>query len=198
MCNWRCQRGLPSGSWHSRRLFISPLAEPALGCLQPPDTALQETGWGRARARVPPCPSSKNRALGKAEALSRRGGPAKLAADRVKDATATLCGGPRYSGKAASGQDGPLSWWAWPPLGSLSGALSRPLKAGPAPRFTRKRQKDQWQRWRSILARKELPRRLGPEAAPPMSSLPWFCRCRKLPAWPGQIPQEPAPHTGPP
>ena len=120
MCNWRCQRGLPSGSWCSRRLFISPVAEPALGCLQPPDAALQETGSGRARDRVPPCSSSKNRALGKAEALSRReGGPAKLAADRINDATAMLRGGPRYSGKAASGQDGPLSWRARPPLGSL-------------------------------------------------------------------------------
>lgn len=120
MCNWRCQRGLPSGSWCSRRLFISPVAEPALGCLQPPDAALQETGSGRARDRVPPCSSSKNRALGKAEALSRReGGPAKLAADRINDATAMLRGGPWYSGKAASGQDGPLSWRARPPLGSL-------------------------------------------------------------------------------
>lgn len=95
------------------------LSQP-LVCLQPPGTALQETGWGRARARVPPCSSSKNRALGKAEALSRREDrPAKLAEDRINDATATLHGGPRYSGKAASGQDGPLSWWARPPLGSL-------------------------------------------------------------------------------
>lgn len=206
MGNWRCQRGLPSGSWRSRRLFISPLAEPALGCLQPPDTALQETGWGRARARVPPCSSSKNRALGKAEALRRRGGPAKLAADRINDTTATLRGGPQYSGEAASGQDGPLSWWARLLLGSLGGATEQtpenrhctPLCPQETEGPMAEVEVDSGQRWRSILARKELPRRLGPEAAPPTFSLPWLCKCRKLPAWLGQIPQEPAPHAGPP
>ena len=63
---------------------------------------------GESQGQGAPCSSSKNRALGKAEALSRREDrPAKLAEDRINDATATLHGGPRYSGKAASGQDGP-------------------------------------------------------------------------------------------
>lgn len=174
------------------------LSQP-LVCLQPPGTALQETGWGRARARVPPCSSSKNRALGKAEALNRREDrPVKLAEDRINDATATLHGGPRYSGKAASGQDGPLSWWARPALGSLGEETEQTPENRHRTRSARKRQKDQWQRWRSSLAGEELPRRLGPEAAPPASSLPWLCKCKKLPAWPGQIPREPAPRAGPP
>ena len=199
MGNWRCQRGLPSGSWCSRRLFISPLAEPALGCLQPPDAALQETGWGRAGARVPPCSSSKNRALGKAEALSRReGGPAKLAADRINDATAMLRGGPRYSGEGASGQDGPLSWRARPPLGSLGEETEQTPEIRHCTPLRPEEAEGPMAGWRSILAGEELPRCLGPEAVPPTSSLPWLCKHRKLPAWPGQTPREPAPRAGPP
>lgn len=48
---WRSQWGLPSGSWHSRSVSSSPLPEPAPGCLWPPDTALQETGWRESQGQ---------------------------------------------------------------------------------------------------------------------------------------------------
>lgn len=129
---------------------------------------------GRARASVPTCSSSKNRALGRAEALGRREGrPAKLAADRISDAAAAA------RRPAAQRQGCPVRGWpGWPPklvrVASTWEAWgmerTSPLGAGIAPHSAQKRQKDQWQRWGWILAREQLPRRPGPEAAPPTSS----------------------------
>lgn len=118
--------------------------------------------WGgrRAGTRGLSHSSRKNRALGRGEALGRRGRRGKQAADRINDghmAALSVQGCP----------GGRPSWWSWPPLGSWGDGTGQPLGAGTAPRSAWKRQKDQWHRWGWILTQQQLPRHRVQEAATP-------------------------------